>query len=220
MGLGCGVRPNTGCWQAHDGGQVALGQKLFVDGGLHAFAKQCAVGQHQCGAAIGFKDVFDEHQKQVGRFFGAYIGRKAMLDARLFDAAKGRVGQDHVYPVGWRLVTQRAAQGVVVANQAGHFDAVQHEVGHAQHVGHLFFLDAQDAFLQRDFFFSVVHLFAQVFDGADQKAACAGGGVHQAFAQLGVDHVHHELRHGAGGVELARVARALQVFEEFFRRGR
>ncbi len=64
--------------------------------------------------------------------------------------------------------------------------------------------------------FGVLHLLAQVLDGADQKAAGAGGRVQQLFAQAGVDHIHHELGDGAGGVELARVARALQVFEDFF----
>ena len=103
-----------------------------------------------------------------------------------------------------------------MGNEAGHFDAVQHEVGHAQHVGHLLFLNTEDAFLQRDFIVGVVHLLAQVLDGAHQKATCAGGRVHQALAQLGVGHVDHKLRHSAGRVELARVSGALQVFEDFF----
>jgi hypothetical protein len=62
----------------------------------------------------------------------------------------------------------------------------------------------------------VLHLLAQVFDGADQEAAGAGGGVQHFFAELGVDHVHHELGDGARRVELARVAGALQVFEDLF----
>jgi hypothetical protein len=62
---------------------------------------------------------------------------------------------------------------------------------------------------------SVFHLLAQVFDGADQEAAGAGGRVEHLFAQLRVDHVHHELGDGARGVELARVAGALQVARIF-----
>lgn len=99
---------------------------------------------------------------------------------------------------------------------AGHFDAVQQQVGDAQHVRELLFLDAANAVLQHGFLVGVVHLFAQVLDGADEEAAGAGGRVHDAFAQLGVGHVHHELGDGAGGVELARVARALQVAQDFF----
>ena len=216
VGFDAGVGGKHAVGQAHDGVQVAFGQQLFFDTGLHAFAKQRAVGQHQRSAAVGFEDVFDKHQKQVCRFFGAHIGRKAVLDAWLFDAAKGRVGEDDVHALGGCVVAQRASQGVAVGNEAGHLDAVQHEVGHAQHVGHLFFLDAANAVLQNGFVFGVVHLLAQVFDGADQKTAGAGGRVHHALAQAGIHHVHHELRHGAGRVELARVAGALQVFEDFF----
>ena len=99
---------------------------------------------------------------------------------------------------------------------AGHFNAVQQQVGDAQHVRQLLFLYTPNAVLQHGFLLCVVHLFAQVLDGTDEEAAGAGGGVHDAFAQLGVGHVHHELGDGAGGVELARVACALQVAQDFF----
>jgi hypothetical protein len=114
VGLDAGVGREHAVGQAHDGVQVALGQQLFLDAGLHALAEQGAVGQHQRGAAVGLEDVLDEHQEQVGRFLGAHVGRKALLDARLFDAAEGRVGQHHVHAVGRRVVAQRAGQGVVV----------------------------------------------------------------------------------------------------------
>ncbi len=94
---------------------------------------------------------------------------------------------------------------------AGHFDAVQQQVGDAQHVRQLLFLYPANAVLQHGLLLCVVHLFAQVLDGADEEATGAGGRVHDAFAELGVGHVHHELGDGAGGVELARVACALQV---------
>ena len=196
--------------------QVALGQQLFFDAGFDALAKQGAVGQHQGGAATGLQDVFDEHQKQVGRFFGANVCRKALFNARLFHAAKGRVGQDHVHPVGGGVVAQGAGQGVIVPDGAGHLNAMQHEVGHAQHVRQLLLFHAVDAGLQRGILLGRVHLFAQVFNGAHQKAAGAGGRVQQGFAPLGVGLVHHELGDGAGGVELARVACALQVAQNFF----
>ncbi|MDT4839834.1 hypothetical protein FQZ97_736350 [compost metagenome] len=61
-----------------------------------------------------------------------------------------------------------------------------------------------------------MHLLTQVLDGADQKAAGAGGGVEHHFAQLRVDHVHHELSDSAWRVELARIAGALQVLEDLF----
>ncbi len=115
VGFDAGVGRKHAVGQAHDGVQVALGQQLLFDAGFDAFAKQGAVGQHQGGAAVDFEDVFDEHQKQVGRFFGAHVGGEALLDAGLFNAAKGRVGEHHVHPVGLAVVAQRAGQGVVVA---------------------------------------------------------------------------------------------------------
>jgi hypothetical protein len=90
------------------------------------------------------------------------------------------------------------------------------QVGDAQHVGQLLFLDAAMLACSTASWLGVLHLLAQVLDGADQEAAGAGGRVQHLFAQLGVDHVHHELGDGARGVELARVAGALQVFEDFF----
>ena len=54
-----------------------------------------------------------------------------------------------------------------------------------------------------------------MFDGAGEEAAGAAGGVEHVFVELGVDHVDHELGDGAGSVEFAGVACALQVFEQF-----
>ncbi len=160
--------------------------------------------------------MLDQHQEQVGGFLGAHVRRKTGLDAGLLDAAKGRVREDDVHPVGGAVVAQRAGQGVVVQDLAGNFDAVQQQVGHAQHVRQLLFLDPANAGLQQGLVLGVVDLLAQVLDGADQKAARARGGVHHGFAQAGVGDVHHELGDGAGGVELARVAGALQVAQDFF----
>jgi hypothetical protein len=181
VGFDAGVGRKHAIGQAHDGVQVALLQQLFFDAAFDAFAKQGAVGQHQGGAAVGFEDVLDEHQKQVGRFFGAHVGGVALFDAGLFHAAKGRVGEHHVHAVGLGVVAQGAHQGVVVADVAGHLDAVQQQVGDAQHVRHLLFLDAANAVLQHGFLLGVVHLFAQVLDGADEEAAGAGGGVEHHF---------------------------------------
>ena len=51
-------------------------------------------------------------------------------------------------------------------------------------------------------------------DGAGKKAARATGRVEQDFTGLGVNPIHHEGSHGAGGVILARIARALQIVEQ------
>ena len=173
-------------------------------------------GSTSAARPLCLRMMLDEHQEQVSRFLGAHVGRKALLDARLLDAAEGRVGQHHVHPLGGAVVAQRAGQGVVVADVAGHLDAVQHQVGDAQHVRQLLLLHAQDAGLQLRLLLGVAHLLAQVLDGADQKAAGAGGRVQHLFTQLRVHHVDHELGDGARCVELARVAGALQVAQDLF----
>ena len=131
-------------------------------------------------------------------------------------ATKGRVGEHHVDPVVRAVVAQRAHQGVVVPHLAGHLDAVQHQVGDAQHVGHLLLFHAADAVLQHRFLLGVLHLSAQVLDRTDQKAAGAGSRVHYHLAETGVDLIDHELRHRARGVELAGVASGLQVLQQLF----
>ena len=157
--------------------QVALLQQLLFDAGFNAFAKQGAVRQHQRGTALVFKQVLDEHQKQVGRLFGAHVGGKVVFGAGLFHAAKRRVGDDDVHTVGGAIVAQRAGEGVVMGDLAGHFYAMQHHVGGAQHVGQLLFLHAPHAALQGGLVLLVLDLFAQVLQGADQKAAGAAGWV-------------------------------------------
>ena len=53
-----------------------------------------------------------------------------------------------------------------------------------------------------------------MLDGAGEEAAGAAGRVEDRLAELGVDHVDHELGDGARRVELAGVAGALQVLED------
>ena len=55
-----------------------------------------------------------------------------------------------------------------------------------------------------------------MFKRAGEKAAGAAGRVEEGFAEARVGLVDHELGDGAWRVELAGVARALQVLEDFF----
>lgn len=98
---------------------------------------------------------------------------------------------------------------------AGHIDAMQHQVGHGQHVGQRFFLNAVDAVLQRDAVCGCSDLCFQVLNGAGQEAARATGRVQHALAQLRVENVHHELGDRAGRVVLASIARRLQIGQDF-----
>ena len=75
-------------------------------------------------------------------------------------------------------------------------------------------LDPQHRALQQIFVVGRLDLFSQMLDGARQKAARAAGGVQHLLAKLRVDHIDHELRDGSRRVVFARVARALQVFQD------
>ena len=217
IGADAGVRFEHAVGQAHDGVQVALFQQVFLEPGFHAFAKQRAVGQDDGGAAAGFQQADKQRQKQVGGFLGAEVGRKVGFDAVFFLSAKRRIGEDDVHPVGLAVADIRPRQGVVVAHEAGVFNAVQQHVGDAEHVRELLLLHGAQAGLHGLFVFDLFHIaVAHVADGAGEKAAGAAGRVEQDFAGLGVDAIHHESGDGAGRVILARVARALQVVEQLF----
>ncbi|MNN75392.1 hypothetical protein D3C81_1916930 [compost metagenome] len=126
--------------------QVALAGEQLLDLGFDPFAKQGTVGQHHGGATALFQDFDDELQEQVGSFTGAQIGREVLLDAILFGAAKGRVGEDHIdiaIPARQRLV-----EGIAVANLHRYLNAVQQHIGGAKEVRQLLLLNPQDLLLQ------------------------------------------------------------------------
>ena len=67
------------------------------------------------------------------------------LDAVFLAPAEGRVGEDDVHPVGLAVADVGPRQGVVVAHEAGVFDAVQQHVGDAEHVRQLLLLHGAQA---------------------------------------------------------------------------
>ena len=215
VGLDAGVGIEHAVGQADDGVQVALFQQGLLEAGLHAFAEQKAIGQDHGGAALVLEQLDDEGHEQVRRFARAQVGGEVVLDAVFFHAAKRRVGDDDVDAVRVAVVFVGAGQSVVVADVGGRVDAVQDHVGDGQHVRQGLFLDATNGLDQRLFVFlgfDVVR--ALVVDGAGEKAAGAAGGIEHDFVQLRVDAVDDEPGEGARGVELARVAGALQVAQD------
>ena len=79
-----------------------------------------------------------------------------------------------------------------------------------------FFLHAVQACVERLAVGYGFDLRLQAVQGGHQKAACAAGKVGHAFAQLRINHLHHKVGDGARGVKLARIARALQAFQDGF----
>lgn len=215
VGADAGVGFEDAVGEADDGVQVALSQKVLFQPRFDPFAEEGTVGEDDGGAAVGLEEADDEGQEEVGRFAGAEVGGEVGLDAVLFAAAEGRVGDDDIDAVGSRVADVGAGEGVVVADEAGVFDAVEQHIGDAEHVRELLFLDGSQGglhpLLVGDFFDVAV---AHMAEGASEEAAGAAGGVEEQLTGLRIDAVHHEGRDGTGGVVFARVAGALQVVED------
>jgi hypothetical protein len=88
----------------------------------------------------------DQDQEQVGGLAGAEGGREVVLDAVLFHAAEGRVGDDDVHAVRLvRSLFRGRARVLSWRMRGGHLDAVQQHVGGAEQVRELLLFDAVDA---------------------------------------------------------------------------
>ena len=82
-------------------------------------------------------------------------------------------------------------------------------------MGQGFLFDPVDAVDESFFVFGGFDVVAAlVVDGAGEEATGATGGVEDGFGELCVHAVDDELGDGTWGVELAGVARALEVFED------
>ena len=139
---------------------------------------------------------------------------KLILDAVLFAAAEGRIGQHDVNPLVFAPADVGPGQRVVVAHEAWVLDAMQQHVRDAKHVRKLFFLDGSQSRLHLRFIFRPLHIaLAHVADGTGEKAAGTACGIEEDFAGLGIDPVRHEGGDGARCVIFAGIARRLQVVE-------
>ncbi|MCY1356411.1 hypothetical protein D9M69_428620 [compost metagenome] len=76
----------------------------------------------------------DQHKEKVGGLAGTKRGGEVGLDAVFFHPTERRVGDDAVDPLTRPPADQRATQGIVVADLAGHLDAVEDHVGGGQQV--------------------------------------------------------------------------------------
>ncbi len=200
--------------QADNRVQIALGEKRFLDARLHAFAEERAVGQHQAGAAAGLQEPHQQHEEKVGGLtVRNSAGKLASMPSSSMPPKGGLVTITSTRSFG-RPVAQRARQRVVMADIGRDVDAMQKEIGHAQHVRQVLLLDAGEAFLDGSLVDLGLCLLAQVLDGADEEAAGAAGGIEDRFAELRIDLLDDELRHRARRVELAGVTRGLQVLEQ------
>ncbi len=143
---------------------------------------------------------------------GAALGRRAQevappgvalpgVPVPLLDGV-GRIGQHHVEGGQAVAVGEGGALQRVAAGDGEVLHAVQHQVHAGDGGGHvvaLLAVEAQGAVLAA--------AALDLVQGGDQHAAGAAGGVVDALAGLGCEHLHHQMHHGAVGVELlGRVA--------------
>jgi hypothetical protein len=156
--------------------KIALGEEGLLDAGLYAFAEEGAVGQHESGAATGLEDLHEQDEEEVGGLAGAELGGVIRFDAVLLHAAEGRVGDDDVHALPWTPVPQGSGEGVVVTDVGRDVDAVEHEVGHAEHVRQVLLLDAGEAVLNGAFVGLGPGLLTKVLNGADEESAGAQPG--------------------------------------------
>jgi hypothetical protein len=110
--------------------------------------------------------------------------------------------------VASRSCSVKAGLQRIAAGDVEVLHAVQHQVHAGDGGGHVVALlpvQAQGAVLAA----AALHLI----QGGDQHAAGAAGGVVDALAGLGLEHLHHQMHHGAVGVELlGRVAAVVGKF--------
>ena len=120
------------------------------------------------------------------------------------------------HPIFGTIISQRTAQGVVVANVGRHINTVQHHVRHSEHVRQWLLFHPVEGILQGFAILSGFKLWLEMLDRVGQKAARTAGRVKHFFAQLGVDDIDHKLGHSTGGVIFTRIPRRLQIRQNFF----
>ena len=211
---GDGGGEERGLRKADDGVEVAVGEEFFADALLVAVASDAAIWQDDGAAATGLEKLDHEDDEEVGGFPAAEGLREVRLHAVGDAGSEGRIGEDALHLL-------LGADGVVFGLEAvevmpvRHVEAVEDEIGEAEDIGDGLQLPARDGFLEDGFIVERADfLFADVINGSAEKAACAGGGVEDFFAEPGRGHLRHELGDGAGRVVFALVSRIAQLDED------
>ena len=171
-----------------------------------------AIRQNQAGAAAGLEDLHQQHEEQVGGLAGAEFGREIGFNAVFLHAAEGRISDDDIHAFLGAPVAQRSGERVAVADVGRDINAMQQQIGHAQHVRQVLFLDAGKTVLDDALVIGGLGLLAQMLDGARQEAAGAAGGIEDGFAKARIDLLDDELGDGARCVKLTGIAGGLEIF--------
>ncbi|SDW21205.1 hypothetical protein SAMN05421882_100538 [Nitrosomonas communis] len=199
VGSNAGVRTKYPLGQAHDSVQVERFQQFLFECGFYPFTKQKAIRQHH-GRPTGvvLEQVHDQRHEQIGRFTCLVFAWKVVLDAIFFHAAEWGIGDNDIDPIPATVILERPTESIIMPNARGYIDAVQHHVGHRQHVWQRFLFHPIDSRLQGSQIVSVVNLLLEMLNGTGKKTAGTTGRIENELAQLRVEYIHHELSHRAG----------------------
>ena len=92
----------------------------------------------------------------------------------------------------------------------GHIQAMEQQIGDAEHIGKLLLLDAVDGTAVLFGVGGALHLLLQFFQPADEKTAGTAGKVGHLLPDLGADHLGHKVCDRSRGIELTGRTGALQ----------
>ncbi len=216
VGRNRGVGGEDAVWEADDGVEVELGEELSFDGDFGVVgAEEEAIGEDDGGASVLFEAVHDDGHEEVGGFAAGEVGGEVVFDLGFFVSAVGWIHEDDIKAVFLCIVEDVVGEGVVVVD-LGDVDVVQEHIGNAEQVGEGFFLDAVNRGEEGFAVGRCLNLLTELFEPAGEEASGAAGEVCHCFADLGADDFCHEVGDGAGGVEFAGGAGALEFFEDVF----
>ena len=199
--------------QAHDSMQVEIPQQFALYLGLVAAAEKEAVRNDHSGAARSLEARHNKDEEEVSRFRASHIRREILLDDDLLTAAVGRIHKDDIELVGLGVVAGALGQGVAVGDERL-VHAVEQKVGHTEQVRQGLLFHTVEGLAQDIALGDGSGLRREPAASRVQEAARSAGEVRHLVANLEADVTRHEIREGAGRVELAGTARALQELED------
>ncbi len=184
---------------------VALGEQVLLDLRTDSVGEKDAVGYDDAAASTVFQLAHDELEEEPGGLGGAGVRREIGEHRLLLLTAKGRIGEYNVHLFTAGNLGDRPGEGVAT-DHVGLADPVEHQVHHAEQVGHRLLLDPVQVVAQIPELLGRLEGGMQLVQGFDQEATGAAGGVEDHLTELGGDLLDHESDHRTRCVELTGVS--------------
>src|SRR5438105_927551 len=113
---------------------------MLLDACAHTICKQHTVGHDDPASSSVFELTNHELEEEPCSLGGLLVGRKVGLNALLFLATKGRVGEDDLDALALGDLGDRPRERVA-SSDVGFADFVENEVHHPEQVGQWLLLD-------------------------------------------------------------------------------